>query len=574
MARSFNVSYRFLAKNSFSSVSKKIKSDNQKLGTSFASVSKRVREGNRRLRASFKRLARRVRATNREFTLSGKGARNFADNLKGLAAAAAAYIGLKALTTVGAEFESSLADLSAITGATGKDLDNLKAKTISMARASVSSQKDVAEAIKLVASAKPDLLENLDALTATTKQVLLLKNASGIELADAANITAQGLNIFGASADQASRFVNVLAAGAKLGSSEIAETGEAMLLAGPAARAAGLSFEQLNAAIQTVAKGGNKASRAGTALNAIFGRLQRAGIDFQKLGLQGSFEIIKKRMNSLKSSTERAQFAAKIFGEEHSKVGFALMDNVSFLGQYEKSLAGTNIAQEQASIRLNTFSKGVEKAGIILDEKLIGVFDKARFGINSLSTSISGFVSGLDASDIEAFGMILSGLGVAATGLAEILKAAFTVIMTVVKPVLAVIKGIGTAIGQIAGAVATMDFSKFDLAGSFDLGGKFLGLFGDDELSPTIKPSLDMSEIAKVEATVTTVQLPVAVPANDATNGVPATPTGIGSPVGTNTASVTDINVNLNAPDGVVQSVQSRTKGARNSNVGVNMVGG
>jgi TP901 family phage tail tape measure protein len=525
MARSFNVSYRFSAKNSFSAVSKKIKADNKRLGD------------------SFKRLRARVKKTNREFKLASPAAKGLISNLKGLAVAAAAFLGLKALITRGAEFETALADLSAITGATGKDLDKLKAKTLSMARASVTSQKDVAEGIKLVASAKPDLLKNIDALAETTKQVLLLKNAAGIELADAANITAQGLNIFGKGADQAARFVNVLAAGAKLGSSEIAETGEAMLIAGPAARAAGLSFEQLNAAIQTVAKGGIKASRSGTALNAIFGRLQRAGIDFQELGLQGSFEVIKKKMDSLKSSTERAQFAAKIFGEEHSKVGFALMDNVSFLGQYEKSLAGTNIAQEQANIKLGTFSKGATKAGIILDEKLIGVFDKARFGINSVSTALFDFVEGLDAADIETFGIILSSFGVIATAAAKIITVAFKGIMLVLKPVFAVLKGIGTAIGQIVAGIATMDFSKFNLKGAFDIGGKFLGIFGGD------KPEVPTTQIA-------------------------VTPTPVGTPVGTNSKSTTDINVNMNAPKGVVQSVQSRTRGTRVGNVGVNMAGG
>ena len=40
--------------------------------------------------------------------------------------------------------------------------------------------------------------------------------------------------------------------------------------------------------------------------------------------------------------------------------------------------------------------------------------------------------------------------------------------------------GIGETIGQIVAAIATFDFSSFNLADSFDLGGDFLGLFSKD----------------------------------------------------------------------------------------------
>lgn len=501
MPRSFNVSYRFLAKDSFSGVSKKIRAGNKKLNNSFKGLSNRVKKSG----ADFKR-----------------NSREFIGGFKGMAAAAVGFFSIKGFITTGAKFQDALADLSAITGATGKDLDALKDKTLSMAKANVTAQADVAEAIKLVASAKPDLLENIDALTATTKQVLILKNAAGIELADAANITAQGLNIFGASADQAGRFVNVLAAGAKLGSSEIAETGAAMLIAGPAARAAGLSFEQLNAAIQTVAKGGIKAERAGTALNAIFGRLQRAGIDFQKLGLQGSFEIIKKKMDSLKDSTARAQFASKIFGEEHSKVGFALLANVKDLSKYEKALAGTNIAQEQADIRLNTFSARFRKLGVIVNDAVIKTFLRLEPIISKQVVAFTNFLDTIDPKSINAFADSLGMLVDVAAGIATGFKVVF-----------AVLKGIGTIIGSIAGAIATLDFGAvIDLQEAFSVGGKFLGLFGGaEEKSP-------------------------------------------GTKIGADGGTRTDINVNMNAPEGVIQSVQSKTTGGRNANVGVNMAGG
>lgn len=376
--------------------------------------------------------------------------RTFVGGFKSMAAAAISFFGIKQFFTVGARFQDALADLSAITGATGKDLKTLQSDIFRLGKQSSTSADQVAEAFKLVASAKPELLENLDALTATTEQVLLLKNAAGIELADAANIAAQGLNIFGAGADQANRFVNVLAAGAKLGSSEIRDTGEAMLLAGPAARAAGLSFEQLNAAIQTVAKGGIKGSRAGTALNSIFGRLQRQGLDFQKLGLQGTFELLGKKMDALPSSTHRALFASKLFGEEHSKVGFALLANAKFLGQYEKSLAGTNIAEEQAALRLATFNAKMRKLGVIISQALIKTFLRLEPTLTKIIEDASVLLDQLKPENINAFADSLKQLIIFGKGIA-----------TVFGFIAKIFNAIGTAIGEIAGAIATFDFKHF-----------------------------------------------------------------------------------------------------------------
>ena len=520
------VSYLFIAQDKFSRIADKVERKTRKVRGGFGKLSLAAKKS----AVSFK-----------------KSAATFVKGFGAMFTAAAAFFGIRGFLTVGARFQDSMADLSAITGAAGEDLQNLQNTIFSLAKASSTSADEVAEAFKLVASAKPELLENLDALASTTEQVLLLKNAAGIELADAANIAAQGLNIFGVGADQAARFVNVLAAGAKLGSSEIRDTGAAMLLAGPIARAAGLSFEQLNSAIQATAKGGIKGAQAGTALSAIFGRMQRAGIDFQKLGLQGSFELIKKKMDSLTGATDRALFAADIFGEEHSKVGFSLLNNVRLLGQYEKSLAGTNIAQEQANIRLATFSAKARRMGVIFKESVIKAFIKLAPVLTKLTEDVAVFLEGIKPEHIGTFVQsIKEAIGVAkvfGTGLkvvADVLGVIgfvvtpiFNLIISLLTVVFGLIKGIVSAFAQLAAAILTLDFSGFSsIADMFRTdNGKVLGLFGggDDQ---AIKPM----------------------------DGAPP--------------SRTDVNVNLNAPAGAVESVKSKTTGkVSGMNVGVNMVG-
>ncbi|MBR7492814.1 phage tail tape measure protein, partial [Klebsiella pneumoniae] len=81
-----------------------------------------------------------------------------------------------------------------------------------------------------------------------------LAQAAGTTLPDATRTLALSLNQYGASAQEADRYINVLAAGAKYGSSEIVDTAAAIKNGGVAAAQAGVGFEQLNAAIQVLAE--------------------------------------------------------------------------------------------------------------------------------------------------------------------------------------------------------------------------------------------------------------------------------------------------------------------------------
>lgn len=460
----------------------------------------------------FKKLDRQLDKSSRKFK---KTSQRFSKGFKQMAVAALAFFGIREFAALGTKFQDAMADLSAITGAVGKDLDKLQDKAFSLGKAASTSGTEVATAFKLVASAKPELLENLDALAATTEQVLLLKNAAGLELEPAANITAQSLNIFGRGAEFANKFVNILAAGAKLGSSEIADTGEAMLIAGPAAKAAGLSFLQLNAALQTTAIGGIKGSRAGTALNTIFGRLRRQGFDFTKLGLGGVFEKIGNQLNKVTDSTARAQLEAKLFGEEHSKVGLALVDNFTHLDRFERVLKDTNIAQEQADTRLAPLSAKWRKLGTILSEKVIIFFQKMSPMLINIAGKLGDMFDEISESNIEVFAQELS-----------LLISPLKLILDLAVMLGSVFKGVGTAIGEAVGQLTTGNFDKEVATGigeAFSVGGK---LFGVGEKTAPERGARSRS----------------------------------------------DVNINLRAPQGAIESVKQQTTGKTPGlNVGLSM---
>jgi TP901 family phage tail tape measure protein len=255
------------------------------------------------------------------------------------------------------EFEKSISDLAAITGASGKDLDRLTEASKRIGQTTTLSASQAAEAFKLIASAKPDLLENVDALEQTTKAAVTLAEAAGLDLPTAATALGESLNQFGKGAEEAERFMNVLAAGAKFGSSEISQTSEALRNAGTVAKLAGLSFETTNASIQALAAAGIKGSDAGTKLRSVLIKLQTQANDEFNPAVVGMNEALKNLEDANLSITEKVA----IFGERSVATADVLIAQRDVLEKVEGQVTGTSEAYDQAAKRTDNLDGDIKR---------------------------------------------------------------------------------------------------------------------------------------------------------------------------------------------------------------------
>lgn len=289
-------------------------------------------------------------------------------------------------------YEKTLADLSAITGVTGEALGRLSDSAKDLARNSTASSGQVVEAMKLIASAKPELLETAGALTAVTKEAIALAEASGMQLPAAAEAVTLALNQFGEGADQAARFVNVLAAGAKFGASEIADTAIALKNSAVSAASAKVSFEETNAALQALAAGGIKGGEAGTSLRNVILKLENDTDKRLKpsiVGLAGALQALDARNLSSAALT-------KMFGLENVNAAQALIGSASAIKTLTGQLTGTNTAYEQAAIQANTFDASVrrmngalEMAGQAIGNQFLPFLRQGADAVQSLANSLS-----------------------------------------------------------------------------------------------------------------------------------------------------------------------------------------
>lgn len=274
-------------------------------------------------------------------------------------------LALRAIRDERNKLEESQAGLKALTGLDDDSIAWLtgQAKTLSttMTKEGLRVRQSAAEildAFMLVGSAKPELLGDKEALKAVTEEAMRLQAAAkDITLNEAVDSLTLSLNQYGAAADQAGRFTNVLAAGSQAGSANIASQAKAIRNAGTAAASANVPIEQTVALIETLAYRGIKDEVAGTGLKKFFLVLQ-TGADETNPKIVG----LDKALENLKNKNMDAGAIKKMFGEEGYNTASVILQNTEMVKDFTAAVTGTNVAYEQAAINSDTAQAKLEQA--------------------------------------------------------------------------------------------------------------------------------------------------------------------------------------------------------------------
>lgn len=268
-------------------------------------------------------------------------------------------------------FEQAMADLSAITGSVGDELEDL---TKTARKVGMESGLGAAESARAFAILAGQIDVPIEQLKELQRQTILLAQAGALPLEDAANAVAGTINQFGYEASEASRVVNVLAAGSRAGGSEVVDLAESFKVTGAAAHSAGVALEETAAALEILAQNNTKGAEAGTAMrNMLIAMQTKLGIDISKTGFAGGLDIIRHKLNTMSSETERASFLAKSFGRENIVAAQYLLENADAVRAMTAEVTGTNSALEQAEIRNETWAHKMEVARAKMDEMLISL---------------------------------------------------------------------------------------------------------------------------------------------------------------------------------------------------------
>lgn len=283
------------------------------------------------------------------------------------------------------EKESSQANLKALTGLDDSAIAWLtqQAEILSttMEKSGLRVQKsarEILEAYTMVGSKKPELLQDKEALNAVTIEAMRLAEAAKIDLKDAVAGVTLAMNQYGAAADEASRYVNVLAAGSKMGAVGVATQTESIVKAGVAASTAKVPIEQLVGMLETLGERGIEGAVAGTQLKTFLLKLESGAKETRPsvVGLNKALETLAQKNLDVTELT-------KMFGLESITTAQALIASVDKVKYYTDAVTGTNVATEQAAINSATMEakmaqlkNQINETGMVLAKDLAPVFSK------------------------------------------------------------------------------------------------------------------------------------------------------------------------------------------------------
>ena len=282
--------------------------------------------------------------------------------------------GVKAVSDYGA----SLDRLSAITGVTGAQLDKFEQQaqgltTIKIGDGEiVNTGANILEAFTLVGSARPELLKSADALSAVTKEAIILSKASGDDLKTSVEAVTTTLGQFQLPAEDAARVTNELAAGAKAGASEIVDTTIALKKFGTTAAVTNVSTGESIALIETLADRQLKGEEAGTQLRNVLAKLAGADIlprnALKQLNEAGvDINVLKDttlplidRLTELGKLQGNTAALTKVFGLENLNAAQIITSGLPKYQQLLGQIEGTNEAYIQAGINSSNLKTELE----------------------------------------------------------------------------------------------------------------------------------------------------------------------------------------------------------------------
>ena len=181
--------------------------------------------------------------------------------------------GVSELSGAGIKLDTQMHDLSAVAGVTGEGLKQIETFARRSAKTFGTDASVAVEGYKLLLSQlSPELGKYPEALSAMGDCIQTTSKLMGGDGVAAAQVLTTAMNQYGvsmedpiAASEEMARMMNVMAAAGQAGSAELPAISAALQQCGMAAKAANVSFEETNAAIQVLDKAGKKASEGGVA---------------------------------------------------------------------------------------------------------------------------------------------------------------------------------------------------------------------------------------------------------------------------------------------------------------------
>ena len=369
-------------------------------------------KGIAKLKGQYKELENRTRRLEGATNRASKG-------LGGMVAAlglttAALYGTMRAMSgvvSVGRNFEKQISNLSAITGATGKELQALERNARRLGSTTVFTASNVAELSvefgKLGFTSKE--------IQGVTKDTLALAAASGSDLATSASVAGGTLRAFSMDVSDTSRVTDTMALSFASSALDMEKFTNSMQYVGPIAKAAGIDVEGATAMLGTLANNMISGSMAGTSLRKILLEAGREGSKLAKRmgGPVKSMGDFQKGLKKLRSEGfDVMAEGADLVGNRAVTAFGILLDGVDSTDKLNDSLQNAaGSAQKMADTQLDNLDGSLTLLNSAMEGLGLRIFEFVGGPLRGMIDGVTELTNEIDGDTIRSIQAYSLGVG-------------------------------------------------------------------------------------------------------------------------------------------------------------------
>lgn len=394
----------------------------------------------------------------------GKSTKDLGKKLS-VASAAVTGIGVIAAKT-GIEFEKSMSEVQAVSGATADEMVVLEKAARDAGASTDKSAKDAADALQYMALAGWDVEDSQQALM----PILKLSSAANMDLGRTSDLVTDTMSVLGLEINDLDGYLDVLAQTSRNSNTDVDQLGEAFLNVGGRLQLLGVDAKEGATALGILANNGIKGSSAGKSLNAVLtnltaptGRAKKAldELNISAFDTNGEFIGIEETLKLVDDATkdltdeQRNMYLAMIGGKEHASSLSALMNGLG--GEFDSLSANidgsTGALNEMYDVATDNTMGAINELKSSLEELSLKIFDNLQPAIEWVVEKVQALTDWLNGLDEETQQIIVTvGMVVAVLGPLLVIVGTFIEKIGIITQALA---PLGAKVGWLMGEVAT-----------------------------------------------------------------------------------------------------------------------
>jgi TP901 family phage tail tape measure protein len=337
----------------------------------------------------------------------------------------AAVAGFAVAVNAAAKFDKAMSEVSAVSGATTAQMGKLRQAALDAGAATVFSASEAATAQAELAKAGVSVT---DILNGGLNGALSLAAAGTLELADAATIAAQAMNIFKLEGGDVGHIADVLAAGANKSAADVKQLGDALRQGGLVGAQMGADLESTVGTLSAFADNALIGSDAGTSFKTMMQRLVPTTVKAQSameqigfsafdangefVGLAGVAGQLERGLGKM-STQQRAATMNTIFGSDAVRAANVLYEQgEAGIRDYTSAVDDNGAAARMAAEKLNNLAGDVEALKGSLETALIQGGSGATGTLRELTQAATGAVNVFNDMPKSVQGGVTALLGI------------------------------------------------------------------------------------------------------------------------------------------------------------------